>query len=69
MKPRECGFANPPADGTTDRERVDRFVDFLHAAGPAPKKGEPLRCRTPAQRYHLRFLAWRMGQVHPVGVD
>lgn len=63
MKRGECGFAYPPADGTRDREIVDRFADFMRAAGPAPKPGVKPRRRTPAQRYHLRFLMWRMGQV------
>lgn len=69
---RGCGFAYPPADGTPDREVMDRFADFLRAAGPParPVRGPDgrnswahLPLRSPAQRYHLRFLAWRMEQV------
>lgn len=63
MRRGECGFAYPPPDGSRDREAVDRFADFMRAAGPAPRKGEKLEPRTPAQRYHLRFLIWRMGRV------
>lgn len=67
MKPSECGFARPPADGTRDRKIFDRFGDFLAAAGPAVTKAQidagTTRLRSPAQRYHLRLLAWRLGSV------
>jgi hypothetical protein len=64
---RTCGFAHPPADGTRSREIVDRFADFLRAAGPAPTRadidaGRTVR-RSPAARYRLRLLAWKVGQV------
>lgn len=29
MNPRDCGFRRPPADGTADREQLDRFAEFL----------------------------------------
>lgn len=58
-----CGFAHPPPDGTPDREVIDRFRDFLRVAGPPLKPGEKGTPRTPANRYHVRFLIWRMGQV------
>lgn len=29
MNPRDCGFCYPPADGTADREELDRFAQFL----------------------------------------
>lgn len=54
MKPSECGFASPPADGTREREIIDRFAEFLAAAGPAVP-----RRRSPARRYRLRYMAWR----------
>lgn len=70
---RECGFAHPPPDGSRDAEIVDRFRDFLAEAGPAPIKAAaagpssstavwraPL---SPAGRYRLRFLIWRMSRV------
>lgn len=67
----DCGTCHPPADGTRDREIVDRFADFLRAAGrPLTRAeldagitadGRPVRLRTPAERYHLRFLVWRCG--------
>lgn len=59
MSARECGFASPPADGTPEREVMDRFADFLREAGPPSTP----RRRTPAERYRIRFLIWRMGQV------
>lgn len=66
MRPSECGFANPPADGTRDREMIDRFADFLRVAGPALTKEQreagAFLLRSPAQRYHVRFLAWRCSQ-------
>lgn len=62
-----CGTCNPPADGTADREVIDRFRDFLAVAGPpavrqpdgtwAPPARPP---RTAAERYRFRFLVWRM---------
>lgn len=65
MRPSSCGFANPPADGTRNRELVDRFADFIRAAGPPVTQAEidagRTGPRTPAKRYELRFLAWRMG--------
>lgn len=71
MKPSECGFANPPDDDTPEREIIDRFADFLRAAGPAMTQADidagNTRTRTPANRYHLRFLAWRVGQVPMIG--
>jgi hypothetical protein len=68
MKPSECGFATPPADGTRNREIMDRFADFLRAAGPpAPTARSGViahgRRRTPAERYRVKFLMWRVGQV------
>lgn len=39
MKPSECGFAYPPADGTPAREAMDRMTDFLKLAGRASKPG------------------------------
>lgn len=64
---RGCGFAYPPADGTPEREIMDRFADFLRVAGPALSPDDvaagKFRLRSPAERYHLRFLAWRVGQV------
>lgn len=29
MNPRDCGTCRPPADGTADREELDRFAQFL----------------------------------------
>lgn len=29
MNPADCGTCRPPADGTPDREELDRFADFL----------------------------------------
>lgn len=59
---RGCGFAHPPADGTRDREVVDRFRDFLAAIG-GPADGKHFAGLSPARRYRVRFLAWRAGQV------
>lgn len=68
MKPSQCGTASPPADGTRDREVVDRFADFLQARSAVAArvadgtyvKGQ----QVPAwQRYHLRLLAWRVGHL------
>lgn len=61
MKPAECGFARPPADGTPAREAVDRFVDFLAAVG-GPASRETIDRLSPARRYHVRLLAWRLSQ-------
>lgn len=62
-----CGTAYPPADGTPEREILDRFADFLRAAGPAVSPADVeagrFHLRSPAQRYHVRLLAWRVGQV------
>jgi hypothetical protein len=62
-----CGFGHPPPDGTHDREVIDRMIDFMRAAGPAVTKKQidsgETKWRTPAGRYNLRFLAWRVGQV------
>lgn len=67
MKPSKCGYANPPVDGTRNREIMDRFGDFLREAGPAVTieafNAGRYRLRSPAERYRIRFLAWRMGQV------
>lgn len=64
-----CGTCHPPADDTPAREVMDRFADFLRAAGPAVTKAQveagAFRLRSPAERYRLRFLAWRVGQVTP----
>lgn len=69
-RPTECGFASPPADGTRDREIVDRFADFLAVAGPAVTKADidagRFRERSPAERYRVRFMAWRMS---PAALD
>jgi hypothetical protein len=59
MHPQECGFHQLPADGTRDRELVDRFGDFLAAAGPV----RSWLMLSPAERYRVRFLLWRMGQI------
>lgn len=62
-----CGNAHPPADGTREREIIGRFKDFLREAGPAVTREDVLAGRTilrsPAGRYRIRFLAWRMGAV------
>lgn len=64
---RDCGTCHPPADGTRDREIVDRFGDFLRAAGPAAigaavAGADPRsRRRSPAERYRLKLLVWRCG--------
>lgn len=42
---------------------MDRFIDFLAAAGRPLKPEERGTPRSPANRYHVKFLAWRMGQV------
>lgn len=67
MKRSECGFASPPADGTREREILDRFRDFLEVAGPAVSEADVaagrFRERSPAERYRVRFAAWRVGQV------
>lgn len=64
---RGCGTAHPPADGTREREVVDRFADFLREAGPAVTKADSeagrFRIRTPSERYRVKFLAWRVGRV------
>lgn len=64
---RGCGTAYPPKDGTRDREVIDRFRDFLQEAGPAVTKADReagrFRVRTPAGRYRIKFLAWRMGAL------
>lgn len=64
MRPSSCGFANPPADGTRNRELVDRFADFIRAAGRPVTRAEVEAGQTvprpPHERYALRFLAWRM---------
>lgn len=63
---RDCGFAYPPADGTKDREAMDRFADFLRLVGGPPVSKADLdagryRLRPPAERYRLRLAAWRCG--------
>jgi hypothetical protein len=64
VRPSECGFANPPADGTRNRELVDRFADFIRAAGPPVTRAQVEAGQTvprpPHERYALRLLAWRM---------
>jgi hypothetical protein len=61
-----CGTCHPPADGTKDREALDRFSDFLRAVGGPPVSKADLdagryRLRPPAERYRLRLAAWRCG--------
>lgn len=67
MRPSECGFASPPADGTRDREIMDRFAEFLAAVGPAVTKAQidagETTLRSPAARYRLRYMAWRMSDA------
>lgn len=62
-----CGNAYPPADGTREREIIDRFKDFLSEAGPCVSREDVQAgrtiLRTPAARYRIRFLAWRTGSV------
>lgn len=55
---RGCGFAYPPIEGTHDREVVDRFLDFLQEA-PGASAAAIAAC-SPARRYRIRFLAWRL---------
>lgn len=62
---RGCGFAFPPIDGSSEREVMDRFADFMREAGPPLCPGESGVPRTAAERYRVRFLAWRIGQVYP----
>jgi hypothetical protein len=61
VRPSECGFANPPADGTRNRELVDRFADFIRAAGPPVTRAQVEAGQTvprpPHERYALRLLA------------
>lgn len=59
MTRRDC--LTPPPDGTREREIVDRFADFL-AEAPRPSR-EAWLAMTPARRYRVRFLAWRLEQV------
>lgn len=40
MRPSECGFAFPPADGTPGREALDRFAEFLRLVG-TPSRPTP----------------------------
>lgn len=54
---RDC--LSPPANGIREREVYDRFADFLVAAGPPDRWPGS----SPARRYHLRLLAWRLGRV------
>lgn len=35
-----CGTCRPPADGTADREALDRFAAFLRVVGDAPRDAE-----------------------------
>lgn len=64
---RDCGSCYPPAEDAPAREVVERFADFLRAAGRPATRADiaagRFRLRTPAERYRVRFLAWRMGQV------
>jgi hypothetical protein len=64
---RGCGNAHPPADGTRDREVIDRFRDFLSEGWvPANVKStpeRPLRQLTAAERYRFHFQVWRIGAV------
>lgn len=59
---RGCGTAYPPADGTREREIIDRFRDFLSEGWQPGTKDRPLRL-TAAARYRFHFLIWRMDQV------
>lgn len=61
-RPRECGFANPPADGTAEREIIDRFSEFLREVGPPATKDKPRAPVSAAKRYRIRFLIWKMEQ-------
>jgi hypothetical protein len=44
VRPEECGTCRPPADGTADREAIDRFAAFLRdvaARGRAAVLADP----------------------------
>jgi len=61
---RDCGTCHPPADGTHEREVIDRFRDFLREGfQPANKSTGFVPRRTAAQMYRFHFLIWRIGQV------
>lgn len=62
MRPGECGFAYPPADGTVDREIVDRFAHFLRLCDDTfDKKGKQLGDPISRwERYLLRIAIARM---------
>lgn len=40
MKPTECGTCHPPADGTRDREQLDRFAEFLRLVGGPARRDD-----------------------------
>lgn len=65
---RGCGNAHPPADGTRNREIIDRFSDFLREAGPPAVPDHKggwtfIPSMSAAKMYRRRFLAWRVSQV------
>lgn len=63
MRRGECGTAYPPADGTYDREAIDRFADFLRMAPKLATKAQvdagQSRPASPAERYRLKLAVWR----------
>lgn len=60
---RGCRNAHPPADGTHDREVIDRFRDFLSEGWVPAVEGQPLPPRTAAQSYRFHYQIWRVGNV------
>lgn len=46
----------PPAPGTREAEVVARFAAFLRVAGTPAE----FDASSPARRYHVRLLAWRV---------
>lgn len=63
MTPSRCGFANPPADGTAEREVIDRFRDFLSEGWVPARRGQPLPRRSAAQMYRFHYQIWRIGNA------
>jgi hypothetical protein len=63
MERTKCGTCHPPADGSKDREVIDRFADFLREGWqPARRDGFVPRC-TAAQMYRFHYQIWRIGAV------
>lgn len=64
-----CGTCHPPADDTAAREIIDRFRDFLDVAPPPLTPGDTrshyLDGLSPARRWRVRFLAWKLMQPLP----